>query len=79
MVLASLFCCLLFPGAVISVSLLTECTLPADDKSRPCKEMLEFPSQEVYEPHYLYRNILFVSPRTVNFVNYPNKPGKAHC
>ena len=31
----------------------------------------------MYEPHYLYRNILFVSPRTVNFVNYPNKPGEA--
>ncbi|XP_043212932.1 dedicator of cytokinesis protein 8-like, partial [Amphibalanus amphitrite] len=46
-----------------------------DDKARPCKELLEFPPEEVYEPHYLYRNLLFVSPKTVNFVNYPNKPG----
>ncbi|XP_037071208.1 dedicator of cytokinesis protein 7-like [Pollicipes pollicipes] len=45
------------------------------DKCRPCKELLEFPSQAVYEPHFLYRSVLFVSPKSVNFTNYPNKPG----
>jgi hypothetical protein len=31
----------------------------------PIKEILEFPSYPVYEPNYLYRNILYVYPQTV--------------
>lgn len=40
-----------------------------DDKSRPIKELLEFPVKEVLTPHYLYRNLLFVSPKELNFSN----------
>lgn len=38
-----------------------------DDKSRPVKEILEFPSLPIFNPHYLYRNLLFVSPKELNF------------
>ncbi|KAH1002867.1 hypothetical protein HUJ04_008902 [Dendroctonus ponderosae] len=40
-----------------------------DDKSRPTKELLEFPVKEILVPHYTYRNLLFVSPRELNFSN----------
>jgi len=38
-----------------------------DDKTRPTKEILEFPSLPIYNPHYSYRNILYVSPKELNF------------
>lgn len=38
-----------------------------DDKTRPVKEILEFPSLPIFNPHYIYRNLLFVSPKELNF------------
>lgn len=38
-----------------------------DDHTRPMKEVLEFPSLAIYNPHYSYRNLLFVSPKELNF------------
>ncbi|KAG8238879.1 hypothetical protein J437_LFUL018440, partial [Ladona fulva] len=38
-----------------------------DEKGRPTKEVLEFPAREVFEPHYTYRNLLFVYPKDLNF------------
>lgn len=40
-----------------------------DDNARPIKELLEFPVKEVHIPHYTYRNLLFVSPKELNFSN----------
>lgn len=40
-----------------------------DEKSRPVKEVLEFPIKELLTPHYTYRNLLFVSPKELNFSN----------
>lgn len=40
-----------------------------DDKGRPIKELLEFPIKELLVPHYNYRNLLFVSPKELNFSN----------
>lgn len=40
-----------------------------DDKSRPMKEILEFPVKELLTPHYVYRNLMFVSPKELNFSN----------
>ncbi|XP_066258807.1 dedicator of cytokinesis protein 7 [Euwallacea similis] len=40
-----------------------------DDKFRPTKELLEMPVKEVLIPHYTYRNLLFVSPKDLNFSN----------
>ncbi|XP_026681191.1 dedicator of cytokinesis protein 7 isoform X2 [Diaphorina citri] len=37
------------------------------DKGRPIKEILEFPLRETNLPHYLYRNLLFVYPKEINF------------
>ncbi|EDW80222.1 uncharacterized protein Dwil_GK21076 [Drosophila willistoni] len=34
---------------------------------RPVKEILEFPTVPIYNPHYSYRNLLFVSPKELNF------------
>lgn len=38
-----------------------------EDKTRPVKEILEFPPTAIYNPHYTYRNLLFVSPKELNF------------
>ncbi|CAG9827394.1 unnamed protein product [Diabrotica balteata] len=40
-----------------------------DEKSRPTKELLEFPIKELLVPYYTYRNLLFVSPKDLNFSN----------
>ncbi|XP_070194616.1 dedicator of cytokinesis protein 7-like isoform X3 [Littorina saxatilis] len=40
-----------------------------DEKGRPVKEILEFPSREVYVPATIYRNLLYVYPKSLNFVN----------
>uniref|UniRef100_A0A3P8VXJ3 Dedicator of cytokinesis 8 n=1 Tax=Cynoglossus semilaevis TaxID=244447 RepID=A0A3P8VXJ3_CYNSE len=42
---------------------------PAEKTIRPVKEVLEFPSSEVYVPHSIYRNMLFIYPQRLNFVN----------
>ncbi|KAJ8380780.1 hypothetical protein SKAU_G00015580 [Synaphobranchus kaupii] len=41
----------------------------AEKNLRPVKEVLEFPSHEVYVPHSIYRNFLYVYPQRLNFVN----------
>lgn len=38
-----------------------------DEKARPVKEILEFPSLPIFNPHYIYRNLLFISPKELNF------------
>ncbi|XP_029468971.1 dedicator of cytokinesis protein 8 isoform X2 [Rhinatrema bivittatum] len=41
----------------------------AEHRSRPTKEILEFPVREVYVPHTVYRNLLYVYPQRLNFAN----------
>ncbi|XP_034026414.1 dedicator of cytokinesis protein 8 isoform X2 [Thalassophryne amazonica] len=44
--------------------------IPVAEKNiRPVKEVLEFPSSEVYVPHNIYRNLIYVYPQRLNFVN----------
>ncbi|XP_069783742.1 dedicator of cytokinesis protein 8 isoform X2 [Narcine bancroftii] len=38
-----------------------------ENRGRPIKEILEFPSREVYVPHTTYRNLLYVYPQRLNF------------
>nr|XP_006137919.1 dedicator of cytokinesis protein 8 isoform X1 [Pelodiscus sinensis] len=40
-----------------------------ENRSRPQKEILEFPVREVYVPHTVYRNLLYVYPQRLNFAN----------
>ncbi|KAG8455210.1 hypothetical protein GDO86_001415 [Hymenochirus boettgeri] len=40
-----------------------------ESRTRPIKEILEFPIKEVYVPHTTYRNILYVYPQRLNFAN----------
>lgn len=40
---------------------------PTDKIPRPIKEILEFPSLPIFNPHYIYRNLLFVNPKELNF------------
>ncbi|KAM4052801.1 dedicator of cytokinesis protein 8 isoform 2-T2 [Anomaloglossus baeobatrachus] len=40
-----------------------------EGRARLIKEVLEFPIREVYVPHTLYRNILYVYPQRLNFAN----------
>ncbi|XP_052418710.1 dedicator of cytokinesis protein 8 isoform X2 [Carassius gibelio] len=43
---------------------------PVSEKTpRPVKEVLEFPSSEVYVPHCIYRNLLYVYPLRLNLTN----------
>ncbi|KAH8283104.1 hypothetical protein KR054_012188, partial [Drosophila jambulina] len=39
----------------------------ASENIRPVKEVLEFPQSAIFNPHYTYRNLLFVSPKELNF------------
>lgn len=56
------------PQACLSTELIP--LLPVAEKNvRPVKEVLEFPSSEVYAPHDVYRNLLYVYPQRLNFVN----------
>uniref|UniRef100_A0A8D3DJ61 Dedicator of cytokinesis 8 n=1 Tax=Scophthalmus maximus TaxID=52904 RepID=A0A8D3DJ61_SCOMX len=56
------------PLACLSTELIP--LIPVAEKNiRPVKEVLEFPSSEVYVPHNIYRNLLFVYPQRLNFVN----------
>uniref|UniRef100_A0A3Q1EPX0 Dedicator of cytokinesis 8 n=1 Tax=Acanthochromis polyacanthus TaxID=80966 RepID=A0A3Q1EPX0_9TELE len=41
----------------------------AEKNPRLIKEVLEFPSSEVYVPHNIYRNLIYVYPQRLNFVN----------
>ncbi|XP_018114075.1 dedicator of cytokinesis protein 8 isoform X1 [Xenopus laevis] len=40
-----------------------------EGRTRPIKEILEFPVKEVYVPNTIYRNILYVYPQRLNFAN----------
>lgn len=41
-----------------------------DEKNlRPIKEVLEFPILPIFNTHYSYRNILYISPKELNFSN----------
>ena len=40
-----------------------------DDTRRPIKELLEFPSREIYLPHTSYRNLLYLYPLSLNLSN----------
>ncbi|CAG0881186.1 unnamed protein product [Cyprideis torosa] len=44
---------------------------PPEEVGPPTKEILEFPSRELYLPHYQYRNLLYMYIRDVNFTNRP--------
>ncbi|XP_067118403.1 dedicator of cytokinesis protein 7 isoform X1 [Centruroides vittatus] len=50
-----------------------------DDKGRPTKEILEFPSKEVFVPHYNYRNLMYVYPKDLNFANRPGSARNIAC
>ncbi|XP_023620336.1 dedicator of cytokinesis protein 8 isoform X3 [Myotis lucifugus] len=41
----------------------------SENRTRPHKEILEFPIREVYVPHTVYRNLLYVYPQRLNFTN----------
>ncbi|XP_072243844.1 dedicator of cytokinesis protein 8 isoform X2 [Leuresthes tenuis] len=56
------------PQASLSPELIP--LIPVAEKNiRPIKEVLEFPSSEVYVPHNIYRNLIYVYPQRLNFVN----------
>ena len=38
-----------------------------DDHTRPIKEILEFPPLPIFNPHYAYRNLLYIRPQELNF------------
>ncbi|XP_078417461.1 dedicator of cytokinesis protein 7 isoform X10 [Cetorhinus maximus] len=40
-----------------------------DTRVRPTKDILEFPSRDVYVPYTTYRNLLYVYPQSLNFAN----------
>lgn len=50
-----------------------------DEKARPLKELLEFPLREVLKPHYIYRNLLFIYPKNLNFSNRPGSARNITC
>lgn len=38
-----------------------------DEKTRPVKEVLEFPALPLFSSHYAYRNLLYINVRELNF------------
>lgn len=38
-----------------------------DEKTRPVKEVLEFPALPLFTPHYSYRNLLYINVKELNF------------
>ncbi|XP_064467293.1 dedicator of cytokinesis protein 6-like [Ornithodoros turicata] len=50
-----------------------------DEKGRPTKELLEFPSREPLRPHYNFRNLLYLYPRSLNFANRPGSARNIAC
>ncbi|XP_041753155.1 dedicator of cytokinesis protein 8 isoform X1 [Coregonus clupeaformis] len=63
------------PVACLSTELIPVKPL-AEKNIRPVKEVLEFPSSEVYVPHSTYRNLLYVYPQRLNFVNRLTSGGR---
>ncbi|XP_028910927.1 dedicator of cytokinesis protein 8 isoform X3 [Ornithorhynchus anatinus] len=61
------------PAPEVLSSCLTPELLPvkafSENRSRPHREILEFPIREVYVPHTVYRNLLYVYPQRLNFAN----------
>ncbi|XP_053727876.1 dedicator of cytokinesis protein 8 isoform X2 [Synchiropus splendidus] len=56
------------PQACLSTELIP--LIPVAEKNIRCvKEVLEFPSSEVYVPHNIYRNLLYIYPQRLNFVS----------
>ncbi|XP_077456006.1 dedicator of cytokinesis protein 8 isoform X1 [Stigmatopora argus] len=56
------------PQACLSTELIP--LIPVAERNiRHVKEVLEFPSSEVYVPYNIYRNLLFIYPQRLNFVN----------
>ena len=41
----------------------------SDTKTRPTKEIVEFPPREVLVPNYQFRNLLYICPKDLNFTN----------
>ena len=39
----------------------------SDTKTRPTKEIVEFPPREVLVPNYQFRNLLYICPKDLNF------------
>lgn len=54
-------------------NVLTLLSFNPDEKCRPIKEIVEFPPRDIFVPHYSYRNLLFVSPKDLNFSNRPGR------
>ncbi|XP_075527914.1 dedicator of cytokinesis isoform X1 [Dermacentor variabilis] len=50
-----------------------------DEKGRPTKEMLEFPLRDVLRPEYIYRNLLYIYPRSLNFAGRPGSARNIAC
>ncbi|XP_022240544.1 dedicator of cytokinesis protein 7-like isoform X2 [Limulus polyphemus] len=50
-----------------------------DEKGRPTKELMEFPPKEVFVPHYVYQNLMFVYPKDLNFTNRPGSARNIAC
>uniref|UniRef100_A0AAZ3NYM0 Dedicator of cytokinesis 8 n=1 Tax=Oncorhynchus tshawytscha TaxID=74940 RepID=A0AAZ3NYM0_ONCTS len=63
------------PVACLSTELIPVKPL-AEKNVRPVKEVLEFPSSEVYVPHSTYRNLLYIYPQRLNFVNRLTSGGR---
>ncbi|CAB4062764.1 DOCK6_7_8 [Lepeophtheirus salmonis] len=40
-----------------------------DTKTRPTKEILEFPARDVLQPNYQFRNLMYICPKDLNFTN----------
>ncbi|KAL3867584.1 hypothetical protein ACJMK2_040468 [Sinanodonta woodiana] len=40
-----------------------------EEKVKPVREILEFPTHEVFVPYTTYRNLLYVYPKSLNFAN----------
>ncbi|XP_036917609.1 dedicator of cytokinesis protein 8 isoform X1 [Sturnira hondurensis] len=61
------------PASEVISNCLTPELLPVkpvpENRTRPHKEILEFPIREVYVPHTVYRNLLYVYPQRLNFAN----------
>ncbi|XP_035847813.1 dedicator of cytokinesis protein 8 isoform X2 [Sander lucioperca] len=57
------------PLGSLSTELIPLIPVSEKNQSRAIKEVLEFPSSEVYVPHNVYRNLLYVYPQRLNFVN----------
>ncbi|XP_029915260.1 dedicator of cytokinesis protein 8 isoform X2 [Myripristis murdjan] len=56
------------PHACLSTELIP--LIPVAEKNiRAVKEVLEFPASEVYVPHNIYRNLLYIYPQRLNFVS----------